>query len=597
MKGTETGRIKRNIALTVYGVLGVFLFASEFLNAVFNNRLDRLGFTFVERVVFAAKPTVFGLYVVIALGLYVLILRYLKPLFRYLDTGEGYDRARKAAVNVPWVIIVFQSAAWTIATFLYYMGMGWTVESGIPLLFGLPLKIAVGLPSGVYISIIFNLILIQAKQQLNITALAAGEDDRFSRNRDFFVVLAIIIVMIVNFAYISFYYANASVSVSLASFYLPLVGVAVFYGVVSFGLIALSKREYQLQIDSIRVILRRMAAGDARVDTRINIINYNELGEIAGYVNEIVDNFAGIIAKINETSGLVLESSQTLSSASRENAAYANQQASSTTEIVTTMEEVDALSHEIGSQAGTVEESAHRMRTEIDTGFSTTKQTIDTMESVRTSNAETITEIKNLGDHIRNIWEIVKIINGIAGQIKIIAFNATLEAASAGEAGKNFEIVASEIRRLADNTVASTAEIRSRIEQIQSAADALIHSSQTDTEHISRAWTLSQQQETTFDTLLSLSDSSSDAAAAMSGRVSQQIGAFEQVLVTLKQISAGIHEFSESIDETNRTADRLNETAATLNEIVGDSATQGATRGVSQRETTPGDRTGGTGHS
>jgi hypothetical protein len=315
MKGTETGRIKRKIALTVYGVLGVFLFASEFLNAVFNNRLDQLGFSFLERVVFAAKPTVFGLYVVFARGLYLLILRYLKPLFRYLDTGAGYERARKAAVNVPWVIIIFQSAAWTVATFLCYMGMGWTVDSGIPLLFGLPLKIAVGLPSGVYISIIFNLILIPAKQQLNITALAAGEDDRFSRNRDFFVVLAIIIVMIVNFAYISYYYANASVQVSLASFYLPLIGVAVFYGVVSFGLIALSKREYRLQIDSIRGILRRMAAGDARVDTRINIINYNELGEIAGYVNEIVDNFAGIIAKITETSGLVLESSQTLSSA------------------------------------------------------------------------------------------------------------------------------------------------------------------------------------------------------------------------------------------------------------------------------------------
>lgn len=575
MKGTETGRIKRNIALTVYGVLGIFLFASEFLNSVFNNRLDGLGFSFVERVVFAAKPAVFGLYVVFALGLYLLIIRYLTPLFRYLETGDGYDKARKAAVNVPWVIIIFQSAAWTIATFLYYMGMGWTVESGIPFLFGLPLKIAVGLPSGVYISIIFNLILIPAKQQLNITCLGDGEDDRFSRNRDFFVVLAIIIVMIVNFAYISYYYANAAVQVSLASFYLPLIGVAVFYGVVSFGLIALSKREYRLQIDSIRVILRRMAGGDTRVDTRINIINYNELGEIAGYVNEIVDNFAGIIAKINETSGLVLESSQTLSSASRENSAYANQQASSTTEIVTTMEEVDALSHEIGSQAGNVEESAHRMRTEIDTGFSTTKATIDTMESVRTSNAETITEIKNLGDHIRNIWEIVKIINGIAGQIKIIAFNATLEAASAGEAGKNFEIVASEIRRLADNTVASTSEIRARIEQIQSAADALIHSSETDTKHISRAWTLSQQQETTFDSLLKLSDSSSDAAAAMNSRVSQQIGAFEQVLITLKQISTGIHEFSESIEETNRTADRLNETAATLNEIVGDSATKG----------------------
>ena len=72
---------------------------------------------------------------------------------------------------------------------------------------------------------------------------------------------------------------------------------------------------------------------------------------------------------------------------------------------------------------------------------------------------ETISGIKMLGEKIESIWDIVNIINGIADQTKIIAFNAELEASAAGEAGKNFQIVATEIRRLADSTVSSTNEI------------------------------------------------------------------------------------------------------------------------------------------
>lgn len=564
----ETRVIQRRIAAVVFGVLGIFLFSSELMNAIFNNRLDGVGARLGERILFAFKPTVVAIYVVFATLLYLLIMRYLRPLMSFLRNGTDYDQARTAAINVPWVIIVFQLTAWTLGTTLYYALKGWEAESGIPVWFGLPLKIAVGFPAGVYTSILFNLILIPAKERLRIAALGDGEEDRFSRNRDYWVVAAILVFVVVNFAYVAYYFALSAGEPTFAHFYLPMIGATVFYAGVSFGLIALSKREYFLQIDSIRSILQRMAVGDRQLDSRINIINYNELGEIAGYANLIVDNFADILRRISESAAMVLQSSQTLSSASRQNAAYANEQASSTAEIVTTMEEVNSHSNEIGSQAKSVEDAAQQMKQEIGNGNTATKRTIEKMEAVRNSNAETIRQVRNLDEHIRNIWEIVKIINGIAGQIKIIAFNATLEAASAGEAGKNFEIVATEIRRLADNTVASTAEIRSRIEQIQSAADALIDTSRADSEHITEAWTLAGRQESTLELLLGLSESSSEAAGVMNRRVSQQIGAFEQVLMTLKQISAGVHEFSDSIEDTNRTADSLNETVGTLNQIA-----------------------------
>jgi ribose/xylose/arabinose/galactoside ABC-type transport system permease subunit len=124
--GTESKRenlqlirnIRQRVAITVYGVLAFFLFSSELMNAIFNNRLDERGADLWSRVLFAFKPTVIALYVVLAVCLYALILWYLRPLLRFLADGRDHQRARSAAINVPWVIIIFQLAAWTIGTTL-----------------------------------------------------------------------------------------------------------------------------------------------------------------------------------------------------------------------------------------------------------------------------------------------------------------------------------------------------------------------------------------------------------------------------------------------------------------------------------------------
>ena len=567
-RGSEARRIKRRIAAVVFGVLGLFLFTSEFMNAVFNNRLDAQGVSYATRVAFAFKPTVAGIYLVFAFLLYLLIVRYLKPLIAFLHDGSCYEQARTAAINVPRVIISFQLTAWTVGTLLYYMMKGWEAESGIPIWFGLPLKIAVGFPAGVYTSILFNLILIPAKKRLAITALRDGEDDRFSRQRDHWVVGAILVFVVVNLVYVSYYFARATIEPSVANFYLPIVLAALFYGGISFGLIVLSKKEYFIQVESIRSTLKRMVAGDRHLDSRIAINNYNELGEIAGYVNRIVDNFMSILARVGESAGIVLTSSRSLSQSGSQQSLRASEQVSTTTRIVETMEEVDSHSKEIGSRARNVEDAAKRMRNEIDAGNDATKRAGETMERVRTSHEALIGQVNELNERLGDIWQIVSIISGIARRIRMIAFNATLQAASAGEAGKSFEVVANEIRKLAEETVSSSAEIDELVQQIQTAAEQLVSSAQGDSEKIGVAWQLTREQQETFASLLELSDATAGAAMTMSERVSQQFEAFGTVLGSLKSISAGTNEFSASIENSNETARSLSETVSVLEEIT-----------------------------
>ena len=576
----EAHLIRRRIALVVFGVLGVFLFSSEFMNAVFNNRLDARGVALGSRLVFAFKPTVVGIYLVFALILYLLIVRYLRPLLRFLVDGTCYEEARTAAINVPRVIIAFQLTAWTVGTLLYYMLKGWEAESGIPVWFGLPLKIAVGLPAGVYTSILFNLTLIRAKARLRITSLGTGENDRFSRNRDYWAVAAILVFVVVNLAYVSYYFALSTAAPDARNFYVPMLCAAAFYGGVSFGLIALSKREYFIQIESIRSTLERIVAGDRNLDSRIAIINYNELGEIAGTVNLIVDNFVQMLDRIGESAGIVLSSSRSLSNASHQQSVHANEQAAGAASIVQTMEEVDSHSKEIGSRAQNVEEAAQQMRTDIDAGSAAANRTIETMGDVRSSHAQLIERVQDLNARVRDIWEVVTIITGVARRIRMIAFNATLQASAAGKAGKGFEVVANEIRKLAEESVSSTADIDSRVQQVQAAADSLVETAQEDADRIHAAFDLTSEQKTTFESLLELSDTTAEAAESMSQRVSQQFDAFGRVLSSLKSISSGTTEFSSSIRDSNQTARSLSETVEMLEGIVrGEGRTSSRSRG------------------
>ena len=283
------------------------------MNAVFNNRLDEQGADLGSRILFAFKPTVVALYIALSVCLYALIMWYLRPLLRFLADGRDHQRARSAAINVPWVIIVFQLAAWTIGTTMYYMLENWQAESGIPFALGLLLKIGAGLPAGSISPSSSTSSSSRPRRRLGMTEMHRNENDLFSRWRDHIAVAAAAVFMTINYSYIVYYYSRASLNLDFGDFYGPLIVLGVLFGAVSVGLIVISKREYSIQIESIHSVLRDMAAGTTRSDQRIHILNFNELGQTATYVNIILDGFASILRRISETSGLLAESSQRLS--------------------------------------------------------------------------------------------------------------------------------------------------------------------------------------------------------------------------------------------------------------------------------------------
>ena len=320
-------------------------------------------------------------------------------------------------------------------------------------------------------------------------------------------------------------------------------------------------------VSEVKELSEAVSAGD--LTRRANITSNDEIGQMSIQFNLIINNFSSVLRDIKETTAVLQDSVQDLSSTSQEISTTSNQQAAAVKEVVSTMEDSDRLSKSISVKIEEVTRVSVDTRRTVDGGFGIIKDSLSKMDEIRKANAETIEGIKLLGEKIDSIWEIVNIINGIADQTKIIAFNAELEASAAGEAGKNFQIVATEIRRLADNTVSSTNEIRSKINEIQHSSDRLIIASEEGTEKIKQGWELSEGLKRNFDEILRSSEISVKSAEQISVSIKQQVTAFEQILLTLKQISEGIDNFVVSTKSMTASTEGLKNKSTHLNQVIG----------------------------
>lgn len=320
-------------------------------------------------------------------------------------------------------------------------------------------------------------------------------------------------------------------------------------------------------LDDVRSVITSISTGN--LYHNIEVKSMDEIGEIAGDINQLTGGLRDVFVRMKTDVETIDYSIQDLSSSSQEISTTSNEQASAVREIVSTMEDSDVLTKSIDRMTSIVAEISNTIREMIVSGVSNVEESLIKMDEIRRSNDDTIAGIRSLSEKIEAIWEIVTIINSIADQTKIIAFNAELEASAAGEAGKNFQIVASEIRRLADSTVSSTSEIKSKINEIQHSSDRLITASEDGTNKIKEGGQLTETLHQTFEAIRDTSEESTRSANEISESVKQQVEATEQILLTLKQISEGINNFVISTKSTTEISHKLKEMSDRMSEFLG----------------------------
>jgi len=236
----------------------------------------------------------------------------------------------------------------------------------------------------------------------------------------------------------------------------------------------------------------------------------------------------------------------------------ANNQAASIQEIESTIDENTLIAKDIANKTSSVAGIAAKMESDVNHGFAILERNIEQLKDIKEKNDTVISGIISLGNKISNIHDIVKNITTITDQTKVIAFNAALEAASAGENGKRFAVVASEVNRLADDIASLTKQICEQVEEIQQSSSSLIVSSEESAQKINEGNNLIIELENIFKEIRSGVEIASNQAQLITTSTQKQLNSTEQINTAIADISKGLANFIKSTRIATSSAEDLN---------------------------------------
>lgn len=287
----------------------------------------------------------------------------------------------------------------------------------------------------------------------------------------------------------------------------------------------------------------------------ILFVSYLSISYFANrYINSPIER---IIRKVSDTTAAIHSYTNKISEAVSEEATILSQQSAAVAEITSTTEELSASSSQIAEHAKSVVDVATKTWEDTKRGAISVETVIMTMGEINSDSQDTMNEIVELGKKSKEISKIMEIINNVADQTKLIAFNAALEAAGAGEAGRRFGVVAVEIRRLADSVMESTGEIEGKVNEIQEAINRLVIASEKASKVIKEGVDYSTETASVLIDVIDASQSTTDAAKQISLSTQQQKTASNQVVTALKEIVAGSGQTTHSINRISSISKEL----------------------------------------
>ena len=272
--------------------------------------------------------------------------------------------------------------------------------------------------------------------------------------------------------------------------------------------------------------------------------------------------------QIGTAVGQVRSSSSELQAAANQQATGAKEQAAAMAEISTTISELLATSRQIAESAQRVAHNAEQTASSARSGHGTVDLTHESIAGIRRQVDQIVSHMLELGKKSQEIGAVLEIVSELAEQTNILAINATIEAAGAGEAGKRFAIVAEEIRKLADRVGGSTKEIRTLIDDVRSAVNTTVMATETGSKAVDAGTRQFGDVASTFKQIAGLVATTTDAAREIELSTKQQATAVEQVNVAIANVAQTSVETETSAGQTLQTVSQMATLSKNLLRII-----------------------------
>lgn len=318
----------------------------------------------------------------------------------------------------------------------------------------------------------------------------------------------------------------------------------------------LLKRIATTPLKEVMDITSRIEHGDLRSGFSIRDTQ-DETGKLMRSIKMMVTGLGKLIGRFQKTSDSLTSNSRELASTVEENTRKITEQKARVMQVATAAEEMSQTVIDIAKNAGDIAASAETARKTAMEGYEIVNKSIEGVRAVADTVRESGRTITSLGERSHQIGDIVGVIKEIADQTNLLALNAAIEAARAGEQGRGFAVVADEVRKLAERTTKATSEISKMIAGIQAEVDLTIRAMDSAANQVESGMKYSAGAGEALNRIV-------DSIAELNNMVRQIASATEQMSSTSEIVSTDLHEVTSLSSSLNDFASRISNMATVL---------------------------------
>ncbi len=313
-------------------------------------------------------------------------------------------------------------------------------------------------------------------------------------------------------------------------------------------------------------VLEKVAEGN--LTTRLELDSKDELGQMSEALNHTIEKIGAALQSITLGAERLASASEEISASATQQAAGSDTQKDQTHQVATAMTEMSSTVVQISENSSKAAEAARKASETAREGGKIVEQTLAKMREIANSVGDTARKVEALGKSSNQIGQIIGVIDDIADQTNLLALNAAIEAARAGEQGRGFAVVADEVRKLAERTSKATKEIATMIQSIQQETKSAVVAMESGMKQVEAGVETTTQAGSSLHEIIQSAEQVGDMVTHIATAATEQSSATEEVNASIEQIAKITAETAEGSQQSAKACHDLSSLALDLQNVV-----------------------------
>lgn len=322
------------------------------------------------------------------------------------------------------------------------------------------------------------------------------------------------------------------------------------------------------KIKNLSALTQNIATGEGDLTQRIPSVSNDEIGVLSDYINKFIENVHSIVKDVQISAQFVAEGTSRLAVTTDSLSGTFSEQAGNVNSVASAMEELNATSFEITSSCMSALEKSHESSDITEQGRKKVEESVKKIQEIMDQTQLLGKTIARLSESSGQISDILNVIDDIADQTNLLALNAAIEAARAGEAGRGFAVVADEVRKLAERTQKATGEITGIISDFKSETESASKNMISAEKSVKEGVSVMNSTRELFDNIVSSVSDIESANSSINNAINEQVDTINMVTSEIQGLSASVEESSLSITEVSNTLSEQEHQAENLKNLV-----------------------------